>query len=95
MGASAALKARQANIDPRAPDFLSSHPATPERISNATANARQFTGPGSGDLFRTPNGELMMMFGAYQQPNVGYPASRLLHVARVNLTPSSVSFSPR
>jgi predicted Zn-dependent protease len=32
-------------IDPRAPDFLSSHPATPERITNATANARQFSGP--------------------------------------------------
>jgi len=31
-------------IDPRAPDFLSSHPATPERISNATANARQYSG---------------------------------------------------
>jgi predicted Zn-dependent protease len=31
-------------IDPRAPDFLSSHPATPERITNATANARQFSG---------------------------------------------------
>ena len=32
-------------IDPRAPDFLSSHPATPERISNAIANARQYNGP--------------------------------------------------
>ena len=32
-------------IDPRAPDFLSSHPATPERISNALANARQFGAP--------------------------------------------------
>ena len=34
-----------AAIDPRAPDFLSSHPATPERISNALANARQFNAP--------------------------------------------------
>jgi predicted Zn-dependent protease len=32
-------------IDPRSPDFLSSHPATPERISNAVANARQYSGP--------------------------------------------------
>ena len=31
-------------IDPRAPDFLSSHPATPERITNAIANARQYSG---------------------------------------------------
>jgi predicted Zn-dependent protease len=33
----------QSHIDPRAPDFLSSHPATPERIKNAQANAHQFT----------------------------------------------------
>jgi predicted Zn-dependent protease len=52
MGANANLKARQANIDPRAPDFLSSHPATPERVSNATANARQYAGPGAGDRER-------------------------------------------
>jgi predicted Zn-dependent protease len=32
-------------IDPRAPDFLSSHPATPERITNAIANARQYPAP--------------------------------------------------
>jgi predicted Zn-dependent protease len=48
MGLSAHLRARRANIDPRAPDFLSSHPATPERINNARSNARQFTSPGSG-----------------------------------------------
>jgi len=35
-----------AAINPGAADFLSSHPATPERIINATANARQYTGPG-------------------------------------------------
>jgi predicted Zn-dependent protease len=33
-----------APINPRAPDFLSSHPATPERITNAIANARQYSG---------------------------------------------------
>jgi predicted Zn-dependent protease len=40
------LKPQQtaAAIDPRAPDFLSSHPATPERISNAVANAHQYSG---------------------------------------------------
>jgi predicted Zn-dependent protease len=36
-------------IDPRAPDFLSSHPATPERISNAMANARQFNASSAVD----------------------------------------------
>ena len=48
MGSNAHLKVQRTSIDPRAPDFLSSHPATPERVSNAVANARQFTGPGSG-----------------------------------------------
>ena len=49
MGLHAQFRARAANIDPRAPDFLSSHPATPERVSNAQSNARQFSGPGSGE----------------------------------------------
>jgi predicted Zn-dependent protease len=33
---------QSAAINPSAPDFLSSHPATPERITNALANARQY-----------------------------------------------------
>ncbi len=45
MGMNSQLRAKNANIDPRAPDFLSSHPATPERVSNAQANARQFASP--------------------------------------------------
>ena len=51
MGRNAALKASpsQSHIDPRSPDFLSSHPATPERIKNAQANARQFSAPGAGE----------------------------------------------
>ncbi|HEY4406669.1 MAG TPA: M48 family metalloprotease [Xanthobacteraceae bacterium] len=42
------------NIDPRAPDFLSSHPATPERVRNAQASARQFGAPGAGERERQP-----------------------------------------
>ena len=34
-----------AAINPAAPDFLSSHPATPERIANAIATARQYRAP--------------------------------------------------
>jgi predicted Zn-dependent protease len=51
MGRNAELKTSpgQSHIDPRAPDFLSSHPATPERVKNAQANARQFTAPGAGE----------------------------------------------
>jgi predicted Zn-dependent protease len=40
------------NIDPRAPDFLSSHPATPERVRNAQAAARPFGAAGAGERDR-------------------------------------------
>ncbi len=42
------LKPEQSNaINPAAPDFLSSHPSTPERISRAIAEARQYKAPAS------------------------------------------------
>ncbi|MFZ5693132.1 MAG: M48 family metalloprotease [Pseudomonadota bacterium] len=34
--------------DPRTQEFVSSHPATPERVANATLNARQYAATGSG-----------------------------------------------
>jgi predicted Zn-dependent protease len=54
MGRNAELKTSpgQSHIDPRAPDFLSSHPATPERIKNAQASARQLAAPGAGERDR-------------------------------------------
>ncbi len=47
MERNAALKAGRAPADPRSLDFLSSHPATPERVQNAQANARQYASPES------------------------------------------------
>lgn len=47
MGRNASM--RPSTTDPRLADFLSSHPATPDRVKNAQANARQFTAPGSGN----------------------------------------------
>lgn len=41
MERNAALKAPRSALDPRSQDFLSSHPATPERVQNAQASARQ------------------------------------------------------
>ncbi len=38
--------------DPRAQDFLSSHPATPERVANAQNSARQYTSPEGGERDR-------------------------------------------
>lgn len=52
MERNAELRANRAGGDPRALDFLSSHPATPDRVSNAQANARQFSGPGTGEASR-------------------------------------------
>jgi predicted Zn-dependent protease len=46
------LKAGKTSLDPRAQDFLSSHPATPERVENAQATARQYTSPASGERDR-------------------------------------------
>ena len=52
MGRNAELKAGANGPDPRAFDFTSTHPATPERVSNAQLNARQYSGPGAGERDR-------------------------------------------
>ena len=49
MGRNAELRAASRSGDPRSPDFLSSHPATPERVKNAEASARQFAAGGSAE----------------------------------------------
>jgi predicted Zn-dependent protease len=41
-----------ARTDIYAQDFLSAHPATPDRVKNALANARQFRGPGNRERDR-------------------------------------------
>ena len=46
MQRNADLKTPGGPTNPGAQDFLSTHPATPERVKNALANARQFSGPG-------------------------------------------------
>jgi len=45
MERNAELKVGKPSFDPRTQDFLSSHPATPERIERAQATARQYTSP--------------------------------------------------
>ncbi|TKW78140.1 MAG: Zn-dependent protease, partial [Bradyrhizobium icense] len=52
MERNAALKAGKTSLDPRAQDFLSSHPATPERVQNARASARQYASPQGGERDR-------------------------------------------
>jgi predicted Zn-dependent protease len=52
MERNADLKAGKSPADPRAQDFLSSHPATPERVQNAQATARQYSSPDGGERER-------------------------------------------
>ncbi|HEY1475936.1 MAG TPA: M48 family metalloprotease [Pseudolabrys sp.] len=52
MQRNADLKPAAGSAEARMPDFLTSHPATPERVQNALANARQFSGPGAGERDR-------------------------------------------
>ena len=52
MERNAELKAGRAAIDPRAQDFLSSHPATPERVENAQKIAKQYSAPDSNERDR-------------------------------------------
>ena len=53
MGRNAELKSRVVDGERRAPDFLSSHPANPERVKHAQTSARQFSAPGAGERDRT------------------------------------------
>ena len=71
-----ALRARSANIDPRAPDFLSSHPATPERINNVQANARQYASPNPNPMERAEYLALIdgLVFG--EDPSEGFVRGR-------------------
>ena len=76
LGMNSALRARSANIDPRAPDFLSSHPATPERINNVQANARQYASPNPNPMERAEYLALIdgLVFG--EDPSEGFVRGR-------------------
>ena len=85
-----ALKPQQnssAPIDPRAPDFLSSHPATPERIGNAVANARQYNTT-TGGLGRDKQSYLSgidgIVFG--EDPSEGFVRGRRFLHPRLGFT---------
>ena len=49
MGRNAELNAGANSPDAQSVDFMSTHPATPERIKNAQVNARQYSAPGAGE----------------------------------------------
>jgi predicted Zn-dependent protease len=86
------LKPKQSGaINPSAPDFLLSHPATPQRITNALANARQFKPPAD----ETPEQRAQardayldaingMVFG--EDPNEGFVRGRRFLHPRLGFT---------
>jgi predicted Zn-dependent protease len=88
MGRNAELKAPagQSHIDPRAPDFLSSHPATPERIKNAQGNARQLGPPGGGE--RDKAGYLDSVDGLVygEDPSEGFVRGRRFQHPKLGFT---------
>jgi predicted Zn-dependent protease len=74
------------NSDPRALDFLASHPATPERVQNALANARQFSGPGAGE--RDRNEYLASLDGVIygEDPSEGFARGRRFQHPKLGFT---------
>jgi predicted Zn-dependent protease len=78
MERNAALKATRTPLDPRTQDFLSSHPATPERVQNAQANARQYATPAGGSGERDRETYLAAIDGIVygEDPSEGFVRGR-------------------
>jgi predicted Zn-dependent protease len=77
MGRNATMKSTGRPADDSRPlDFLSSHPATPERVRNAQASARQFSAPGAGEHDRQAylSGIDDLVFG--EDPSEGFVRGR-------------------
>src|SRR5664279_4960875 len=86
MQRNADIKVAGGNTDPRALDFLSSHPATPERVKNALANARQFSSPGAGE--RDRNDYLASLDGVIygEDPSEGFARGRRFQHPKLGFT---------
>jgi predicted Zn-dependent protease len=76
MGRNAEFRATGVRIDPRSLDFLSSHPATPERVKNAQVNARQFSAPGPGERDRADYLESIDGLTYGEDPSEGFARGR-------------------
>ena len=86
MQRNADIKAAGGNVDPRALDFLSSHPATPDRVKNALANARQYSSPGAGE--RDRNEYLATLDGVIygEDPSEGFARGRRFQHPKLGFT---------
>ncbi|MBI3433993.1 MAG: M48 family metalloprotease [Proteobacteria bacterium] len=84
MGRNAELKPRMASRG--AVDFLSSHPATPERVRNAQGNARQYTAPGAGQRERSAYLASLEGLVYGEDPSEGFVRGRRFLHAKLGFT---------
>ena len=55
------------------------------------SSGSQLAGPGGVEVFRGGDGALWVAFHAFSEPNVGYPSSRYLHLARLRVSGGGLS----
>jgi Glycosyl hydrolases family 43 len=60
-------------------------PCTKPPDGRVLTTGDRLAGPGGVELFRAYDGALWAAFHAYSEPNVGYPSSRYLHLARARM----------
>ncbi len=60
-------------------------PCTKPADGRVMTGGSHLAGPGGVEVFRARDGALWAAFHAFSEPNVGYPASRYLHLARVRV----------
>jgi hypothetical protein len=68
-----------------------SGPCTKPRDGRVLSSGDVLAGPGGAEVFRDRDGVPWVAFHAYSRPNVGYPSSRYLHIARLHITPTSIT----
>jgi hypothetical protein len=55
------------------------------------SSGSHLAGPGGVEVFRDGDGALWVAFHAFSEPNVGYPSSRFLHLARLRVSGDGLS----
>jgi predicted Zn-dependent protease len=86
MGRNSELKHGPVVGDLHSVDFMASHPATPERISNVQLNARQYSAPGSGERDRAAYLESISGIVYGEDPAEGFVRGRRFVHPRLGFT---------
>lgn len=66
-------------------------PCTKPADGRVLTSGPGLAGPGGVEMFRDGGGALWAAFHAFTEPNVGYPSSRYLHIARVYVSGGQLS----